>query len=347
LKINTSNINLSSKRVFSQKDQVTIEKQMNFPDLFDLRVKGVEDDVTEPQMDTGFKSPWYAATFFNGQAAVGLSSQFLSELEKLRQILGAVIDRVNSTGLRGCCLKLDRLNQVNINSFSQDSATLFEYEYQEKRTHTYEEKENTQFFADGVVNTMDGKTIDFSFHMDLEREYFRQDQFVHREKGYVLIDPVVINLDTATPKISETSVLFDLDLDGKKEDMPVPMKGTGFLSLDKNKDGIINDGSELFGPSTGDGFLELSKYDLDHNLWIDENDAIFDDLTLWESTDQGQMQLTRIKDAGIGAIYLASTQTRFDLRDEDNQLQARIKKSGIALNEDGSVSSIQEMDWTA
>ena len=58
------------------------------------------------------------------------------------------------------------------------------------------------------------------------------------------------------------------------------------------------------------------------------------------------MQLTRLKDAGIGAIYLASVSSPFDLKDEDNRLQARLKRSGIALNEDGSVSSIQEMDWT-
>ncbi len=30
---------------------------------------------------------------------------------------------------------------------------------------------------------------------------------------------------------------------------------SGFLAFDKNADGMINDGSELFGPESGNGFL--------------------------------------------------------------------------------------------
>ncbi len=37
----------------------------------------------------------------------------------------------------------------------------------------------------------------------------------------------------------------------------------------------INDGSELFGTSSGDGFKDLATYDEDENGWIDENDSIF------------------------------------------------------------------------
>ena len=157
----------------------------------------------------------------------------------------------------------------------------------------------------------------------------------------------MINLKTKPPQLSEAFFSFDIDMDGETEKLPSLMPGSGFLSLDKNKDGVINDGSELFGPSTGDRFKELSKYDLDKNLWIDENDDIFNELTIWENNEMGEMHLTKIKDAGIGAIYLANMQTPFDLRNEENQLQAKIKKSGIALNEDGSVSSIQEINWTA
>ena len=41
--------------------------------------------------------------------------------------------------------------------------------------------------------------------------------------------------------------------------------GNAFLSLDKNSDGIINDGSELFGAASGNGFADLAKYDEDGN----------------------------------------------------------------------------------
>jgi hypothetical protein len=183
--------------------------------------------------------------------------------------------------------------------------------------------------------------------MNLGREFFKEDTYTTHEKGYTLIDPLVINLDSSLPQLAGTSFSFDLNMDGVDEDLLSLQPGSGFLAFDRNKDGMINDGSELFGPSTGSGFNELSRYDLDQNLWIDEKDAIFDELNIWENDDQGRMQLTKIKDAGIGAIYLGSAETPFSIKDENNHLQARINRSGLAINEDGSISSIQEMDWTA
>ncbi len=347
MKIDTSSINLSSNRAFSEKNQVTIEKEMKFLDLFDQGVRRFDAASSGQKLDAGFSSRWFTIRAFNRQTAVELSQQFINELEKMRQILDNIIERLNSACMKGCCLQLSALDRVHINPFFQQAGTMVEYHYREKRMYTHYEEEKTDFFADGVVTTEDGRSIDFSFQMNLGREFFDESLFMHSEKGYVLIDPLIINLDTTTPLFSETSVSLDLDMDGKEETLPLLNPGSGFLSLDRNRDGVINDGSELFGPSTGDGFGELSQYDQDNNLWIDENDDIFDDLTIWENDGQGDMQLTKIKEAGIGAIYLMNTPTQFDLRDEDNQLQARIKKSSIALNEDGSVSSIQEMDWTA
>jgi hypothetical protein len=51
----------------------------------------------------------------------------------------------------------------------------------------------------------------------------------------------------------------------------------------KIKDGRVNDGRELFGPITGDGFAELAAYDDDGNNWIDENDGIYDNLSIVEA----------------------------------------------------------------
>ena len=43
------------------------------------------------------------------------------------------------------------------------------------------------------------------------------------------------------------------------------LNGSGYLALDKNGDGTINDGSELFGTRNGDGFADLAQYDEDGN----------------------------------------------------------------------------------
>lgn len=42
------------------------------------------------------------------------------------------------------------------------------------------------------------------------------------------------------------------------------------LSLDQNGNGEIDNGTELFGTKSGDGFADLARYDLDYNGWIDE-----------------------------------------------------------------------------
>ncbi len=346
MKINSSHINLGATREYFQREETIVEQEVRFATLMDQRLEHLTPQAGFVPGLQGQGSGLFSTTQVNGLSAVELSQSFIAELEKLRQILGAIMDRLNTTGFNGCCLGTSGFGKIGLFALDLPAPRMVEYEMVERYQYSYQEEENTDFFADGLVTTEDGRSIDFSFQMNLERSYFHMDRFERKEKGYVMIDPLVINLDSTLPQISATRIDFDLDVDGTLDEIAVPQPGTAFLSLDRNKDGEINDGSELFGPATGDGFKELSMYDEDRNMWIDENDSIFDELTLWEGDDTGQMQLTRIKDAGIGAIYLAGVPSQFDLKDEDNNLRARIKKSSIALNEDGSVSSVQEMDWT-
>ena len=126
----------------------------------------------------------------------------------------------------------------------------------------------------------------------MERQYFNSSQTSITEKGYVLIDPLVIRTGADTPMLQGGQFSFDLDCDGETEDLAGLSDGYAFLALDLNQDGIINDGSELFGPTTGDGFQELADYDEDNNMWIDENDAMFDQFVLWNPSDDQGTRLT-------------------------------------------------------
>ncbi len=346
MKIDTSNINLSSTHAFFEKDEINVEQEVRFSNVFDNRLAEFQP-VPEKLTAIDIPEKWYERTTFDGQEAMQLTHEFVLELKKLKEIMDRMIQWLNRSSRKGCCCEFEGFNQINVNPFSQTAGQVVAYDYVEKKSYTHQETENTNFCANGVVKAMDGRTIDLSFEMNLGREFFKEDKYTYHEKGYTLIDPLVINLDASLPQLAGTSFSFDMNMDGTEEDLLSLKPGSGFLALDKNEDGIINDGSELFGPSTGRGFEELSLYDEDQNMWIDENDDIFDELTIWENDDQGQMHLTKIKDAGIGAIYLAGAKTPFDLRDENNHLQARIERSGVVLNEDGSQSSIQEMDWTA
>ena len=98
--------------------------------------------------------------------------------------------------------------------------------------------------------------------------------------------------------------------------------GTGFIAFDKNQNGVIDDGSELFGPQTGSGFTELSQYDEDGNGWIDENDSAYSQLSFMDFTADGEQRLRSLKDVEVGAIYLGSTQSQWDLEDSAGNFQA-------------------------
>ena len=120
--------------------------------------------------------------------------------------------------------------------------------------------------------------------------------------------------------------------------------GSGYLALDKNGDDKINDGTELFGVKSGDGFKDLAEYDTDSNGWIDENDEVFDKLKVWSRTDDGKDEMKGLKEAGVGAIFLGAEDTEFTLEGEDGILDGKVRKTGIFLKEDGTAGTIQHVD---
>ena len=161
-----------------------------------------------------------------------------------------------------------------------------------------------------------------------------------------LTDPLVINLDCDVASVSDQKFYFDLDGDGHEEEISRLGAGSGFLALDKNGDGKINDGSELFGTASGNGFADLAKYDQDGNGWIDEADEIFDKLLIWQKDENGNDVLRGLGQAGVGAIYLGNVKSDFSLNSaQDNQTNAQIRQSGMFLYENGNAGTIQQVDF--
>jgi hypothetical protein len=159
-----------------------------------------------------------------------------------------------------------------------------------------------------------------------------------------LVDPLVINFDGAAASLTDTKFEFDLTSNGEKDMISFVGSGSGFLALDKNGNGVIDDGTELFGPTTGNGFAELARYDADGNFWIDEADPIFNDLRIWVKDIEGKDYLYTLKEKNIGAIYLGNVSTPFAYKDASNQLQGEMKSMGIFLAENGMVGSVQQID---
>lgn len=210
----------------------------------------------------------------------------------------------------------------------------------------YEEKESTSFYSSGTVVTGDGRRIDFDLEAEMSRS-FTQYTDVQIDYGSAqLMDPLVIRLDDGPVEVSDQKFLFDIDCDGEVDNISLLTKGGGFLALDRNGDGVINDGSELFGTKSGNGFADLAVFDMDGNGWIDEQDGIFNHLRIWTKDEEGNDKLVALGVAGVGAIYLGSAATNFHLNSEkDNRTNAVVRSSGIYLREDGTAGIVQQMDF--
>ncbi len=351
MKISAYDLDLKSTRDYTASFSQKITREFSFADIMDggKRAAGaVFENQTAisqgPMVSTRRVSgTWVEYVTYQGRDALSPTDDFRLELEKMRRIMEDVMARLEQVTSRGCRCRLSRIDHVYVRSIPQ---RLTAWEFSETRTASYQESEQTRVSAGGTVKTADNREIDFSLDMTMARSFVREEYFTRTETGYALVDPLIIHSGMAAPRLAGSRFAFDLDLDGETEDLPLPEPGTGFLSLDLNGDGKINDGKELFGPATGDGFGELAAHDLDQNDWIDENDPVFDQLTLWEQAESGGMVLTRIRDAGIGAIYLAGIASPFDLTSANNDLLARVSKTSIALTEAGEVLPVQEMDYT-
>jgi hypothetical protein len=210
-----------------------------------------------------------------------------------------------------------------------------------------QEFEQMQFSAAGVVKTADGQEISFSLDLQMQRLSV-QEQHVDIKLGeQAPVDPLVLNFDGSAAQLSSGTFKFDLQGDGEAENLPLLASGTAFLALDQNHDNQINDGSELFGPASGQGFAELSKYDADHNGWIDENDSVYSDLRLWHPDAEGKGSLSTLAEQKVGAICLQSVATPFTYKTDAGQAQATTSASGVFLNEDGTPGTVQELNYLA
>ena len=211
----------------------------------------------------------------------------------------------------------------------------------------YEESESMSFTAKGKAVCKDGREIEYDINVGMSRRF--QD-YAEKNLGIFFdacIDPLVINLDTSVAELSDQKFYFDLDADGTKELISMPSSKSGFIALDKNGDGIINDGSELFGPASGNGFEDLAAYDSDHDGWIDEDDDIFDKLKVWIREPDGTDKLLSFKEAGVGAINLAHAASEFSMKDDFNRTRAIVRSSGMFLYEDGRAGTVQQIDMVS
>ena len=165
------------------------------------------------------------------------------------------------------------------------------------------------------------------------------------------VDPIIIDLNKngiTSTKLNNT-IYFDHDNNNFKEASSWIDKGDAFLALDKNSNGLIDNGNELFGNHTisntrfkytnnkaTNGYEALKAYDLNGDNVIDSKDEIYDKLLLWKDSNQNAItdkgELIKLKDSGIVSIDLNYKNTSIDEKGNT------IKQSSTVTFEDGSTT---------
>jgi hypothetical protein len=151
-------------------------------------------------------------------------------------------------------------------------------------------------------------------------------------------DPIVLDLDGDGVELSryQDGARFDLLGSGRAQQTAFVQGGDAFLALDRNGDGLINSGKELFGEQHGarNGFEELSRFDDNNDGVINRRDSVFNELRLFRDNGNGITEageLLTLAEAGVKEIDLG-------YRDVDQRAAGgnRIAQIASFLRSDGS-----------
>jgi len=257
-------------------------------------------------------------------------------------------NRTNTSFIQELGLQVSSENQaasVQAESFSSNG-TASTTDITVKKQQLLESSETLTLVSEGEIVTDDGRSISFRLELELDHHYTELTSEQLNVRSQDLVDPLVISLDGRAPSLSSSTFSFDINSDGQNDNLSQLASGAGFLAIDHNQDGIINNGQELFGTQSGNAYADLAVYDDNHDGWIDESDAVFSQLLVWQPgmRDSEEGGLISLKDAAVGAISLQAIETPFAITDEHNNTLGMIQRSGVYLKESGEAGLIQQID---
>lgn len=232
-----------------------------------------------------------ADTFDKGATIIVNYIQMLEELdEAIEEIIGE-----NNESIQSDKVGIQALNEMAEaykdflpssikNQINELNQTLSDYE---TAVNNYENKKQTDVDGDGKI--AGGK----SYNPDDKGNAGGSDADGKFNDGKTSrVDPIVLDLGNNgfNPTSLNGGVNFDLDGNGMAERINWIQGDDAILAYDKNEDGVINDGTEVFGDNTilksgekaANGFEALAEFDSNGDGIINAEDERFEQLLVWQ-----------------------------------------------------------------
>ncbi|MHB1076707.1 beta strand repeat-containing protein [Thiobacillus sp.] len=174
--------------------------------------------------------------------------------------------------------------------------------------------------------------------------------FTGAQKSPYRGDPLTLDLNgdgLNTLPLKTPPLLFDINATGIKNSVGWVAPDDGLLVMDRNGNGTIDSGAELFGNATpaygvngntADGFAALAQEDTNHDGVVNAQDANFASLRVWQDLNQDGIsqsnELTTLDQQGIVSFNVVSTQNSQILANGN-----QIANLGTFTRADGSTGS--------
>ncbi|WP_338846099.1 calcium-binding protein [Massilia sp. W12] len=200
---------------------------------------------------------------------------------------------------------------------------------------SYYDKDGNRFDLSGSTLKVNGNLTIKNFRMGYLGIYLDEMQRpipgpnYDPRRNFNPLDPLAFDLNgdgkITTIGSAQSSTYFDFNLDGIAEHSGWIGADDGLLAIDANKNGFVDNLSELFGNKNIDGYSDLKqRLDNNHDNVIDAGDSGFAQLLMWQDTNSDGVsqagELQTLTQLGIESINLRPTPTR--ILDFDNIITA-------------------------
>jgi len=185
-------------------------------------------------------------------------------------------------------------------------------------------------------------SLNYNFDLTSQRTSYSRIEMT----AAALKDPLLVQFGSQALGDIKSEKVFDINQDNTLDELPIFSGDIGYLVFDQNGNQQADNGSELFGPTTGQGFMELAQLDSNKNGFIDAEDQAFEQLYIWQPNEDSSQaeQWMSLKEAKIQAISLSAINTPFNFYDQSGQIQAQLRQSSFSISDEGVARGVHQVD---